>query len=63
MSCAAERGNFPAWTGKTADPEPDRDVNYYEWVKWWYRQPKNQEEARKIERRYIEAMQRDQKLD
>ncbi len=45
------------------DPEPDREVNYYEWLKWWYRQPQNQEKAREIDRRYIEAMQRDKNLD
>jgi hypothetical protein len=45
------------------DPEPDRDANYYEWLKWWYRQPQNQEKARELERGYIEAMQRDPHLD
>lgn len=45
------------------DPEPDRNANYYQWLCWWYRQPKNQAKAAEIERCYIEAMQRDPKLD
>ena len=53
----------PTFADLDPDPEPDRDANYYEWVKWWYRQPQNQEQVREIERSYIEAMQRDPHLD
>ncbi len=45
------------------DPEPDREADYHQWLKWWYRQPDNQDKARDIFRRYIEAMQKDKHLD
>ncbi len=45
------------------DPEPARAANYYEWLKWWYRQPEHQERAGEIDRAYIDAMQKDPCLD
>lgn len=48
---------------QTTDPEPDRDKTYYAWLKWWYRQPENQEKARELERWNIEVIQSDKNLD
>ncbi len=53
----------PTFAGLGLDPEPDRDANYYEWLKWWYRQPEHQERAREIESAYIAEMQKDKNLD
>lgn len=46
-----------------SDPEPPKHENYYEWLKWWKRQPENQAKARELEQRYIDAMQKDRNLD